>query len=74
MADREYVSPPSERDMQELSPAMKRFMRQVAQGINEALTDLNGMPRYANNAAAVAGGLNVRDLYYDYSGYVRIVV
>lgn len=51
-----------------------RYLQQVAATINELKTILKDMDTYANNAAAVAGGLSVGDIYKTATGEVRIVV
>ena len=74
MADREYIRPPQKVDFGDISESAFRYYQQVAQVLNELKTDLQGMSTYADNAAAVAGGLSVGEIYNTATGEVRIVV
>jgi len=68
LADREYIKPP----IQGQDPY--RYFLEVANKINEVLTMLKDMDTYANNAAAVTGGLSAGDIYKTATGELRIVV
>jgi len=74
MADREYVAPPPAPDTSKLSFSVVKFFRQTANRLNEVLTMKNDLPTYADNAAAVAGGLATGAWYKTAAGAVRVVV
>jgi len=62
--------------MAKLNRAIEVFMEQTRNpgaGVLSALT-LMSLPEYADNAAAVAGGMRVNDIYKTSAGAVRIVV
>lgn len=54
--------------------AMFSCLMDIANNLNNALTMLKDMETYADNAAAVAGGLSVGDIYKTAAGELRIVV
>jgi len=74
LADREYLRPPQLADFPNGTLPAFRYFQQVAQAINSLKTDLHDMETYANNAAAVAGGLSVGEIYKTATGELRIVV
>lgn len=74
MADRQHIRVPQEVDCAPLRPPVIRFFQQIARLVNAVTTDIVDMPTYADNAAALAGGLVVGDLYHTAAGEVRIVV
>jgi hypothetical protein len=65
LADREYLRPPQLADFPNGTLPAFRYFQQVAQAINGIKTDLHDMETYADNAAAVAGGLSVGEIYAD---------
>lgn len=74
-----FPTPPNEYSksyMAQVARAFAVFVQQVnnpgpLQGTTLVLTDL---PTYANNAAAVSGGLQVNSVYKTATGELRIVV
>jgi len=74
-----FPTPPVEYNrnyMNQLVRAFAVFAQQVNNpGPLRATTlTLTGLPTYANNAAAVAGGLSVNDVYKTATGELRIVI
>jgi hypothetical protein len=74
LADKEYLRPPQLADFPNGTLPAFRYFQQVAQAINGIKTDLHDMETYADNAAAVAGGLSVGEIYKTATGELRIVV
>jgi hypothetical protein len=74
MADREYLRPPQQNEFKGVGIAGFRYMQQIANKINELLTMKNDLGTYADNSAAIAGGLAVGDWYKTAAGAIRIVV
>lgn len=74
MADREYIRPPQQSDFVPLGIVPFRFFQQIAQKLNYLLVQTSNLPTYANNGAAVAGGLAVGYFYKTAAGELRIVV
>ena len=74
MADREYIRPPQQSEFKGVGIAGFIYMQQVANKINELLTMKSDLETYADNAAAVAGGLAVGTWYKTSAGAIRIVV
>jgi hypothetical protein len=62
--------------MAQLVRAFSVFAQQVNNPGQEQFTRLNltDLPVYANNAAALAGGLSISDVYRTSTGELRIVV
>lgn len=74
MADKEYIRAPFHSEFQGVSPSGYRFLQSISECLNELSCILKNMGTYANNGAAVAGGLSVGDIYKTATGELRIVV
>lgn len=73
MADRKYIEGLSQRECSDPVRLMAKIL-EIANYLNEVLTVIKDLETYANNAAAVAGGLATGDWYYDSTvGATRIV-
>lgn len=74
-----FPAPPGEYNRQYMAQLVRAFSVFVQQANNpgdavfSSLRLLN-LPIYANNAAAIAGGLAVNDVYKTSTGELRIVV
>jgi len=74
MADRQYVRIPiAPTFVQQFRPVWENII-QIINQINKVSYRVMDRPTYANNAAAVAGGLAVGDEYVTATGEVREVV
>jgi hypothetical protein len=74
-----FPTPPGEYNRQYMAQLVRAFSVFVQQVNNPgdavfATVQLLNLPVYANNAAAVAGGLAVNDVYKTSTGELRIVV
>lgn len=74
-----FPAPPAEYNrnyMAQVTRAFSVFVQQVNNPGSLVGTDLKltGLPVYANNAAAITGGLSVHDVYRTATGELRIVV
>ena len=74
-----FPTPPGEYNRQYMAQLVRAFSVFVQQVNNPgdavfATVQLLSLPIYANNAAAVAGGLAVNDVYKTSTGELRIVV
>lgn len=65
MASKEYIRPPIKSEMGQMSEGAYRNIQILYSKINELLAMKNDLPSYADNAAAVSGGLATGDWYYD---------
>jgi len=77
MADKEIIRTPFQPEFANITQAGFRFLQQVAEKINNAtarIVTIETPPTYADNAAAVTGGLAVGSFYKTATGEVRIVV
>lgn len=74
-----FPTPPGEYNRQYMAQLVRAFSVFVQQANNPgdaiftSLT-LTALPTYANNAAAIAGGLIANDVYKTSTGELRIVV
>jgi hypothetical protein len=74
-----FPTPPNEYNRQYMAQLVRSFAVFVQQANNpgDAISTtlrLTALPTYANNAAAVAGGLIAGDVYKTSTGELRIVV
>lgn len=74
-----FPTPPTEYNRQYMSQLVRAFSVFVQQVNNPGdaiftTLRLTALPVYANNAAAIAGGLVVGDIYKTATGELRIVV
>jgi len=71
-AAKKVIQAPPRTDIPGVTEAGYRFLLDVAKWINKSAN--SEIPTYADNAAALAGGLSVGDFYATASGDVNIVV
>jgi hypothetical protein len=74
-----FPTPPGEYNRQYMAQLVRAFSVFVQQANNPAdaiftTLKLTALPIYANNAAAIAGGLIAGDVYKTATGELRIVV
>jgi hypothetical protein len=74
-----FPTPPAEYNRNYMAQVVRAFSVFVQQVNNPGETQfsriaLTALPVYANNAAALAGGLSVSDVYRTSTGELRIVV
>lgn len=72
MAAKEIIRPPFKSDLPGVTDGGYRWFQEASNKIN--LSANPQMQTYANNGAALAGGLVVGDFYATATGEVRIVV
>ena len=74
-----FPIPPSEYNQQYFNEVVRSFSVYLEQARNPGTAVFNtlnllNLPTYANNAAAVTGGLSVNDVYKTSTGELRIVI
>lgn len=74
MANKEYIRIPAHTDFTPLGFTAFKFFQTVAKKLNFLLVQTDSLSTYANNADALAGGLEVGYFYKTVTGELRIVV